>query len=301
MTIRALSEGSIRMDAILFATDFSPASYAASLYATALAEHFHSVLTGVHVFLPNQSAQEFEARSGTASDQRKLVQQKLELTTQALAPRGGTGKSLLLEGDPSVMLAKEASLSNIALLVLGTHGGNRVARHLLGSVAENILRRSAIPVLTVGPHVLTSDRVPPPFQRILYATDASPVAAQAAPLACAFAKSFSALLEVVSVLDEHAGSVAEIVSELDFRTQQELGAHLAERCIHFENPRGVAYSRHAHDEILHRLKQDNCDLLILGIEQKSSLGMVDRNSEAFRIIVDAPCPVLTITDACCGS
>ena len=300
MTIRALSEGRIRMDAILFATDFSPASHAASLYATALAEHFHSVLTLVHVFLPSLSAQEFEARAGTASDQRKLIEQKLELTTQALAPRGGTAKSLLLEGDPSVMLAKEASLSNVALLVLGTHGGNRVARHLLGSVVENILRRSAIPVLTVGPHVLTSDRVPP-FQRILYATDASPVAAQAAPLACAFAKSFSALLEVVSVLDEHAGSVAEIVSELDFRTQQELGAHLAERCIHFENPRGIAYSEHAHDEILHRLKQDNCDLLVLGLEQKSSLGMVDRNSEAFRIIVDAPCPVLTITDAACGS
>jgi nucleotide-binding universal stress UspA family protein len=300
MTIRALAEGHIRVDSILFATDFSPASYAASLYATALAQHFHSVLTVVHVFLPGQSAQEFEERSGTVSDQRKLVEQKLELTTQALAPIGGTAKSLLLEGDPSVALAKEAVLSSAALLVLGTHGGNRLARRLLGSVAENVLRRSAIPVLTVGPHVLTSDRVLP-FQHILYATDASPVAAQAAPLACAFAKSFSALLEVVSVLDEHAGSVAEIVAELDYRTQQELGAHLAERCIHFENPRGIAYSKHAHDEILHRLKQDNRDLLVLGIEQKSSLGMVDRNSEAFRIIVDAPCPVLTITDASCGA
>jgi nucleotide-binding universal stress UspA family protein len=300
MTIRAFAEGHIRVDSILFATDFSPASYAASLYATALAQHFHSVLTVVHVFLPGQSAQEFEERSGTVSDQRKLVEQKLELTTQALAPIGGTAKSLLLEGDPSVALAKEAVLSSAALLVLGTHGGNRLARRLLGSVAENVLRRSAIPVLTVGPHVLTSDRVLP-FQHILYATDASPVAAQAAPLACAFAKSFSALLEVVSVLDEHAGSVAEIVAELDYRTQQELGAHLAERCIHFENPRGIAYSKHAHDEILHRLKQDNRDLLVLGIEQKSSLGMVDRNSEAFRIIVDAPCPVLTITDASCGA
>src|SRR5271168_3995891 len=115
MTIRALSEGRIRMDAILFATDFSPASYAASLYATALAEHFHSVLTLVHVFLPSQSAQEFEARAGAVSDQRKLVEQKLKLTMQALTPKGGMAKSLLLEGDPSVALAQEAGPSSGAL------------------------------------------------------------------------------------------------------------------------------------------------------------------------------------------
>jgi hypothetical protein len=107
------------------------------------------------------------------------------------------------------------------------------------------------------------------------------------------------VLEVVSVIDENTGSVARIVAELDFHTQQELGTQLAERCIHFEKPRGVAYSKHAHDEILRRIKQDNCDLLVLGIEQESSLGFVNRNSEAFRIIADAPCPVLTITDGSC--
>jgi nucleotide-binding universal stress UspA family protein len=298
MTIRGLVDGRISIDSILFATDFSPASYAASLYATALAEHFHSVLTLVHVFLPSQSAQEVKARGGIVSEQRMLAQQKLELTTQALTPKGGAAKSLLLEGDPSVMLAQEANLSSVSMLVLGTHGGNRVERRLLGSVAENTLRSSAIPTLTVGERVATSGKTLP-FRRILYATDSSPVAAQAAPLACAFAKSFSAVLEVVSVIDENTGSVARIVAELDFHTQQELGTQLAERCIHFEKPRGVAYSKHAHDEILRRIKQDNCDLLVLGIEQESSLGFVNRNSEAFRIIADAPCPVLTITDGSC--
>jgi nucleotide-binding universal stress UspA family protein len=300
MPIRGLVDGHIRIDSILFATDFSPASYAASLYATALADHFHSVLTLVHVFLPSQSAQVVESRDGIVSEQRMLVQQKLELTAQALTPMGGRATCLLLEGDPSVVLAKEANLSRGALLVLGTHGGNVLERHILGSVAENTLRCSAMPTLTVGKHVATSDKVLP-FRRILYATDSSAIAAQAAPLACAVAESFSSLLGVVSVIDESAGSVARIVAELDFRTQQELGANLAERCAHFEKPRGVAYSEHAHDEILRRLKEDNCDLLVLGIERKSSLGFADRNSGAFRIIADSPCPVLTITDASCRS
>jgi nucleotide-binding universal stress UspA family protein len=298
MGMRGLVDGRMNMEYILFATDFSPASYAASLYATALAQHFHSALKLVHVFLPTQSAQEAEARDGIVSEQRALIQKKLALTTQALTPRGGTSQSILLEGDPSVMLPQEAAKSSGSILVLGTHGGSTVARHLLGSVAENTLRRSALPTLTVGEQVATSGMALP-FRRILYATDCSPVAAQAAPWACAFAKSFSSLLEVVSVIDENAGPAARIVAELDFRTRQELGSNLAERCEQFEKPREVTYSKHAHDEILKRLKEENCDLLVLGIEKKSSLGFADRNSEAFRIIADAPCAVLTITEDCC--
>jgi nucleotide-binding universal stress UspA family protein len=288
--------GRIEIDAILFATDFSRASYPASLYATALADHFRCVLTLVHVFLPSQSAQEAEAREGKISDQRRLLQQQLELTAQALTPKGGKATAVLLDGNPSLILSEKANRSRSAMLVLGTHGGSSLGRHLLGSVAEDTLRSSAIPVLTVGQHVVTSGKVGS-FQRILYATDTSPVAAQAAPLACAFAKSFSSFLEVVSVIDEGAGPVATIVAELDFRTQHELSANLPQRCVHFEQPRSVAYSQHAHDEILRRVKQDDCDLLVLGIQQKSSLGFLGRNSGAFRIIAESPCPVLTITEA----
>jgi nucleotide-binding universal stress UspA family protein len=292
--ISGLIDGGLRMESILFATDFSPASGPAAFFATAMAAHFHSVLTLVHVFLPTQSAQEAEARDGVKSDQRLQIEQKLAQTTQALAPRGGTARSLLLEGDPSLVLAREANQSQGAMLVLGTHGGSNIGRRVLGSVAESALRGSAIPTLTVG-HRVPVPSGEPLFQRILYATDASPMAAHAAPWACAFAKSFNSRLEVVSVIDEDAGPVDRIVAELDFRTQQELTANLVERCVHFESPRGVAYSKHAHDEILHRLERDNCDLLVLGIEQTSRVGFRDRNSGAFRIIAEAPCPVLTIT------
>jgi nucleotide-binding universal stress UspA family protein len=298
MTIRGLVDGRMKIESILFATDFSPASYSASLYATELAEHFRSLLKVVHVFLPSQSAQEAEARDGIVSEQRVLVREKLELTTQALTPAGGTAQSVLLEGDPSLLLPQEAAKSSGGILVLGTHGGNTLERHMLGSVAENTLRRSSLPTLTVGEQVAVSGKALP-FRRMLYATDSSPVASQAAPWACAFAKSFSSLLEVVSVIDEDAGPAARIIAELDFRTHQELDSNLAERCEHFEKSRDVTYSEHAHNELLRRVNEENCDLLVLGIEKKSSLGFADRNSEAFRIIADAPCAVLTITEDCC--
>jgi nucleotide-binding universal stress UspA family protein len=292
MPVRGLVDGHLSLRSILFATDFSPASYPASLYAAALAAHFQCELALVHVFLLSQSAQEAETRGGIVSEQRKLLQQRLALTTTALTPGAGKATSLLLEGDPSIVIPRLVDQSNDTVLVLGTHGGNSLERQLLGSVAEEILRRSAVPTLTVGQHVMTSGKILP-FQRILYATDSSPVASQAAPLACAFASSFSSRLKVVSVIDESEGT--QILADLDFRTQQELATNLVERCNHFQEPRSVTYSRHAHDEILRRLQEDNCDLLVLGIEQKSALGFADRDSGAFRIIANAPCPVLTIT------
>jgi len=98
MPVRGLVHGHLSVRSILFATDFSPASYPASLYAVALAAHFECVLTLVHVFLPSQSSQEAEARGGIVSEQRRLLQQRLALTTSALAQDAGKATSVLLEG-----------------------------------------------------------------------------------------------------------------------------------------------------------------------------------------------------------
>ena len=68
-----LSEQQMSIDTVVFATDFSPASYVASLYATALAEHFHCKLLLMHVFVPSQSAQDAEAQSGLPSEDRKFA------------------------------------------------------------------------------------------------------------------------------------------------------------------------------------------------------------------------------------
>jgi nucleotide-binding universal stress UspA family protein len=290
-----LSHRKLLIETVVFATDFSPASYVASLYAKALAEHFRCSLLLIHAFTPSQSAQDAEAQSGLQSEDRKVRQQRLDLTAAALKPQSGDAKSLLVDGDPSKMIPKAVNQMDRCLLVLGTHGGNMVERRLIGSVAENVLRQSCVPTLTVS-EKLSSALTPQLFQKMLYATDSSAVASQAAPLACAFARSFSSHLEVISVIDESEGSVSEILAEIDFRTTEQLSKTIDDQCSHFMQPRSVTPSKHAHDEILRRLMTDDCDLLILGIEQKSAIGFSDHDSGAFRLIADAPCPVLTETN-----
>ena len=52
-------------------------------------------------------------------------------------------------GDPAEEILQEATDSGADLILMATHGRTGVARLLLGSVAEAVLRRSEIPVVLV--------------------------------------------------------------------------------------------------------------------------------------------------------
>lgn len=55
----------------------------------------------------------------------------------------------LLEGSPAREIARYAEQEECDLVVMGTHGRGGIDRLLLGSVAEQVVRTSAVPVLTV--------------------------------------------------------------------------------------------------------------------------------------------------------
>lgn len=54
------------------------------------------------------------------------------------------------DGEPSEQIVATAQDCNADLIVVGTHSHGRLARFLLGSTAEHVVRRAGRPVLTVG-------------------------------------------------------------------------------------------------------------------------------------------------------
>lgn len=54
-----------------------------------------------------------------------------------------------LKGVPAEKILEYAEESNIDLIVMGTQGLTGVQRFLLGSVAENVLRHSKVPVMII--------------------------------------------------------------------------------------------------------------------------------------------------------
>jgi len=58
-------------------------------------------------------------------------------------------ESVVVDGSPSREIVRYAEQEPCDLVVMGTHGRGGIDRLLLGSVAERVVRASAVPVLTV--------------------------------------------------------------------------------------------------------------------------------------------------------
>ena len=65
------------------------------------------------------------------------------------AQHGWNAKSTQVEGSAAETLAALAKSENVDLIVMGSHGRTGVGRLLMGSVAENVMRRAECPVLIV--------------------------------------------------------------------------------------------------------------------------------------------------------
>lgn len=60
---------------------------------------------------------------------------------------------LVRSGDPAEVIVNVANELHVDMIVMATHGHKRLARLLLGSVAERVLREARQPVLTLRPEV----------------------------------------------------------------------------------------------------------------------------------------------------
>lgn len=90
----------IQLDPIIFATDFSPASQNAGLYASARSVRFGTGLVVTHAFTLVRAALEVEAEKPRTSRQRINLNHELMLTAEILDAGQGTTGYTLLEGDP---------------------------------------------------------------------------------------------------------------------------------------------------------------------------------------------------------
>jgi nucleotide-binding universal stress UspA family protein len=136
----------IRVQKILYPTDFSSHSNQAYFHAIALAESHGASLTILYVYTPGAAR---EGRDGAAD--RSYWQSQLE-QIRPVNPRIPV-HHVLLEGDPATEIVKYARDAGIDLIVMGTHGRTGLERLLMGSVAEKVMREAPCSVLVVKlPH-----------------------------------------------------------------------------------------------------------------------------------------------------
>jgi nucleotide-binding universal stress UspA family protein len=283
------------LNAVIYATDFSLYSQNAGFYAALLAQYLAAKLLVAHAFTLSQAALEVEIHGDLISQQRRDLKVLLNQKISTLAAKSIEAVPILLDGDPKEVIPKLADQYKPSLLVLGSHGGGWVERGIIGSVAERILRSTRWPAMTIGPQVKPATSRTLPFCRILYATDFTPAAAKAAVFAVSFAKTMGAKIDVLNVVDRGAILHPDQLRETQKKFYSALDAVVPEEAKEFCDPRTFVATGDAHEQILQHIEEQSNDLLVLGIRKTSHLGMETRTSGAFQLIVDAQCPVLTVT------
>jgi nucleotide-binding universal stress UspA family protein len=133
---------------ILHPTDFSERSGYAFEVAHALAWDYNARLIVLHVAKPLAGVNTDPAMSAYS---RKEYEDALEEKLRWLqgSDPGSQFESRLREGNPAKVILDTVVGSHCDLVVMGTHGRTGMGRLLMGSVAEEVLRNSACPVLVV--------------------------------------------------------------------------------------------------------------------------------------------------------
>lgn len=192
----------------------------------------------------------------------------------------------------------------IDLIVMGTHGRRGVQRLLLGSVAEEVIRESPCPVVTVHGNEPTESR---PIRTILVPVDFSQHAREALAHAKEIAHTLQARLILQHIIQEQLHpafyntgifSIYDVEPDIEERAQAELERFYTETAgpaaAPDQTPRFVAGPGHPAHEIITFAEDEQVDLIIMATHGRTGLERFLMGSVAERVVRRAPCSVFTV-------
>jgi nucleotide-binding universal stress UspA family protein len=288
----------VKLRNILYLTDFSQPSEAALSFATALGRGYGARVHALHVLLPTPYPYAGPGLTAAALEaEEEAAQAEMQRVDSQLA---GLQHETIVERGFSVWPAVQQAIQDrdIDLIVAGTHGRTGADKLLLGSVAEEIFRRSPVPVLTIGPGVRGDAHNAARFHRLLFATDLTPESLAGAPYAVSLAVENKSRLLMLLVMPKPAHS-----SAVDTRLRQTSAAEAMHR-LHDVVPKDaklefpaeviVDYGEPA-ERIVEIAKKCGADLIVLGVRKSAHLGAATHleRAVAHKVVAHAPCPVLT--------
>jgi|ERR1700733_495193 nucleotide-binding universal stress UspA family protein len=292
---------------ILYATDFSPTSESALPYATAICHRFGATLHVAHVLsdvglLFMAGGVDYVSMGSIYEDTQNAAKEELDQITKRLGKI--PSRAYVQHGKVWKNLSAIVAEHSIDLIIIGTHGRTGLGKLLLGSVAEEILRHSSCPVLTVGPEVRGRARLPQhdcgdhelvplelEMRQILSAVKLSAASLRVARAAVALASDFHAKLTLMHVIEQYndPGSPQELI-EAGVRQIQSIVPKEAALAY---APDFVIEVGPAGQSILNAAQERDADLIVMGVRRSDGATHLPW-STVHRVVAHAPCPVLTV-------
>jgi len=145
----------VNVDKILFPCDFTECSSKVLPYVLSMAERYDSQVYILYVdelhewgghFIPHQSLTVLrdEALKAAEKTMDKVCEEQLQSCPNF--------QRKIVSGDPAAEILKTIESEGIDMVVMGTHGRKGIEERIFGSIAENVVKKSPVPVLIVNPY-----------------------------------------------------------------------------------------------------------------------------------------------------
>jgi nucleotide-binding universal stress UspA family protein len=272
---------------IAIATDFSPWSDRATQHALFVAHRFGAVLHFLHAVRRS----EFSLVPGMMVQLDEVAERDCD---QMIARLNG-GHCLdnieyhcwQMDGEVSEGFGDFVREHNIDLLIVGTRGRSGISKLLLGSVTEEIFHCVCCPVLTIGPWSRPAARQLK-LNRVLFATDLSAESFSAISYVLTAAKTWQTDIDVLHVCSAATSKC---------RDSMEIFSHTMDCFTRGERDLSVRYHLRPgapSATVLNFARENNEDLIVLGLDRHRSLYDGPPLSHAYEIIRQSGCPVLNV-------
>lgn len=294
-------------DTILVPTDGSDHAVRAAEHAAYLARLFDARVHVLHVVDVQSAAGMFDAGGVDdafvarleAAGERAI--DAVEAAIERVGARTATEslRTALVRGTPGEAIREYARDNGVDLIAMGTHGRRGVNRYVRGSVAERVVRRADVPVLTARATEVNS--AAEGYDEVLVPTDGSAVAAAAVDHGLAVARAADARIHVIGVVDFGeiaAGPAYAPPADVAERLETEAEAATASVATRawdadLDVVTAVREGIPA-DELVRYADETDVDLIAMGTAGRTGVRRYLRGSTTERIVRRAAMPVFTV-------
>jgi len=287
-------------DRVLVATDFSAASHAACQTAIDTCIALRASLVILHVF----QAAKFSPVEGDEREAGEKVQAAkahrdnclgaLEAMQRQAVQAGVNCEAILGSGNTISTILDTITAKKINLAIMGTSALHGLERIVFDSTTEAVLRQAPCPVLTVGPRAMNPEKALQSNGPVIFATDFHFITIHAIRYAACFSQLTASRLHCLHVMPRtlEACAQCQVVPSIMSEALQQLAA---ESGVMFEEPIcATTYGSEVSCAVMDYARQQKAKLIVLGVRKASLADTHAPLHIAYRIITEAPCPVLTM-------
>jgi nucleotide-binding universal stress UspA family protein len=297
----------VNLNKILFTTDFSECAMQAFPHALYLAERYEAQLYMLHAIVihrddPYNPAYQFDDLDDI---ERKLKEHANERVQEMIKKMHAENIYIIKEHKrgfaPAEVILEYAQDNDMDLIVIGTHGRRGLGHLFLGSVAEEVVRLSTCPVLTIR-----EKEKPQPvdgLEKILFPIDFSNHSRVSLAHAKYLAQEYEARLILLHVVEEtvHPAfyasgkkSIFDLMPDIKDKSTKLMGKFFTESEGPEVDTEMCIVEGSAAREIVRFVDDQQIDLIVIATHGLTGIDHFLLGSVTEKVVRQASCPVFTV-------